>query len=372
MPYLTRRAVLAGSAMLAGAPAQTQTTSRPRRIVIASENGLRACARAMEILKAGGDTLDAVVAGVNINELDPEDTSVGYGGLPNEEGVVELDACVMHGPTRRCGSVASLRGIKTPSNVAKLAMEQTDHIMLAGEGALRFAKAMGFAEENLLTEKSRLAWLTWKQSLRDPSGHGNWGEGLDAPPKAKKGAALRHLFPGADEETLAWAHEMAVHPTTGTINCLALSEKSEMSGVTTTSGLAWKIPGRVGDSPIIGAGLYVDQDIGAAGSTGRGEENIRIAGAHSIIECLKHGLSPREACLDAVKRVARNFDNDQSRLAPIDIKFYALRKDGAYGAATLWSHSVSRGKLVPKKFAVNDGGDSRLEDCVWLFERKRA
>ena len=356
--------------MLAAAPAPAQ--SSPRQIVISSENGLRACARAMEVLKAGGDTLDAVIAGVNINELDPEDTSVGYGGLPNEEGVVELDACVMHGPSRRCGSVASIRGIKTPSKVAKLVMEHTDHIMLAGEGALRFAKAMGFVEENLLTEKARLAWLTWKQSVRDPNGHSNWGEGLDAPPKPPKSSTLRDLFPQADDETLAWAQEMAMHPTTGTINCLALNPKGEMSGVTTTSGLAWKIPGRVGDSPIIGAGLYVDQDVGGAGSTGRGEENIRIAGGHSIIESMRHGMSPKDACLDAVKRVARNFNNDQSRLAKIDINFYALRKDGEYAAATLWSHVVKNGKLVPKQFAVNDGSESRLENCAWLYDRKRA
>lgn len=368
MPPLTRRAVLAGSAMLAAAPAQT----RPRQIVISSENGLRACARAMEVLKAGGDTLDAVISGVNINELDPEDTSVGYGGLPNEEGVVELDACVMHGPSRRAGSVASIRGIKTPSKVAKLVMEQTDHIMLVGDGALRFAKAVGFHEEDLLTEKSRLAWLVWKQSLRDPKGHSNWGEGIDAPPKSKKVAALRSLFPHADDEMLAWALDQAVHPTTGTINCVALNQKGEMSGVTTTSGLAWKIPGRVGDSPIIGAGLYVDQEVGGAGSTGRGEENIRIAGAHSIIECMRHGMSPKDACLDAVKRVARNFDNDESRLAQIDINFYALRKDGEYAGATLWSHVAKNGKLVRKKFAVNDGGDSRLEDCAYLFARERA
>src|SRR5437868_3351447 len=154
MPHtFTRRSVLAGSAMLAAAPAQSQP--RPRQIVISSENGLRACARAMEMLKAGADTLDAVIAGVNINELDPEDNSVGYGGLPNEEGVVELDASVMHGPTRRCGSVAAIRNIKTPSNVAKMVMEQTDHIMLVGGGALKFAKEMGFKEDDLLTEKSR-------------------------------------------------------------------------------------------------------------------------------------------------------------------------------------------------------------------------
>jgi N4-(beta-N-acetylglucosaminyl)-L-asparaginase len=369
-PVLSRRAVLTGSAMLAGAAA-VSAQGRPRQIVISSENGLRACARAMELLKAGGDTLDAVIAGVNILELDPEETSVGYGGLPNEQGVVELDASVMHGPSRRCGSVASIRGIKTPSKIARLVMEQTDHIMLVGDGALQFAKTMGFPEENLLTEKARLAWLVWKQSLRDPKGHNNWGEGLDAPPKATKSSTLRDLFPHADEATLAWAWDMAVHPPTGTINCLALNPKGEMSGVTTTSGLAWKIPGRVGDSPIIGAGLYVDQEVGGAGSTGRGEENIRVAGAHTIIENMRHGMSPREACLDVLRRVARNFDNDLSRLAAVDLSFYALRKDGEYAGASLWSHGERRGRVVPKRFAVNDGADSRLEQSVYLFEQKQ-
>ncbi len=322
----------------------------------------------MEQLKAGKDTLDAVIAGVNINEEDPDDNSVGYGGLPNEEGVVELDSCVMHGPTRRCGSVGSLRGIKTPSKIARLVMEQTDHIMLVGEGALRFAKAFGFQEENLLTEKSRLAWLVWKKSLRDGDGHNNWGPGLDAP--LKPSASLKRAFPGTDEETLAWAWEMAVHPPTGTINCLALNQKGEMSGVTTTSGLAWKIPGRVGDSPILGAGLWVDQDVGAAGSTGRGEENIRIAGAHTIVENMRHGMSAKEACLDALKRVARNFDNDRNRLLQFDLNFYALRKDGDYAGGALWNGRIRRGRFAPSRFAVNDGGESRLENCVYLLERK--
>ncbi len=344
--------------------------SGPKAIVISSFNGLRACARAMEILKSGGDTLDAVVAGVNIVEEDPEDASVGYGGLPNEEGVVELDASVMHGPTRRAGSVASIRDIKTPSKVAKLVMEQSDHIMLVGEGALKFARAFGFKEENLLTEKSRLAWLVWKQSLRDASGANNWTDGIDAPPRKKPVSDLRRLFPAADEKTLAWAHEMAIHPPTGTINCLALSDKGEMSGVTTTSGLAWKIPGRVGDSPIIGAGLYVDQDVGAGGSTGRGEENIRVCGGHTIVENMRHGMAPKEACLDVLKRIARNFDNDQERLRRFDISFYALRKDGAYAGATLWNGRVRNGRLIPSRFAVNDGGPSRLEECAYLLERK--
>jgi len=364
---ITRRKwMFASAGLTAAAPAGAQS---PKNIVIASGNGSRACARAMQILQAGGDTLDAVIAGVNINEEDPEDTSVGYGGMPNEEGVVELDASVMHGPTRRCGSVASLRNIKYPSRLAKLVMEQTDHIMLVGEGALRFARAHGFQEENLLTERARLAWLVWKQSLRDRNGHNNWTDGLDAP-ASKPSARLLERFPSADAATLAWAWDVALNPPTGTINCLALNQKGEVSGVTTTSGLAWKIPGRVGDSPIIGAGLYVDQDVGAAGSTGRGEENIRVSGAHTVVENMRHGMSPKEACLECLKRIARNFGDDHSRLQQFDINFYALRKDGSYAGASLWSGRIRDGKLIPRQFAVNDGVQSRLENCIYLLERK--
>lgn len=356
-----------GTGALASAAAAAQ--SAPKTISIASANGLRATARAVEWMKQGKDTLDAVVAGVNINEEDPEDDSVGYGGLPNEEGIVELDASVMHGPSRRAGSVASVRNIKYPSRLAKLVMEQTDHIMLVGEGALRFAKAFGMREENLLTEKSRLAWLTWKQSQRDAGGHNNWTDGLDAPPKATA-AALRAVFPDVTDEMLAYAWDRATHRITGTINCLALNAKGEMSGVTTTSGLSWKIPGRVGDSPIIGAGLYVDQEIGAAGSTGRGEENIRVAGAHTIVENMRHGMEPKDAVLDCLKRVARNYGNDLKRLERFDINFYCLRKDGAYAGGALWNGRQRRTGFTSAQFAVNDGGQSRLEKCVFLHERK--
>jgi N4-(beta-N-acetylglucosaminyl)-L-asparaginase len=338
--------------------------------VISSKNGLQACARAMEYLQNGKDTLDAVVAGVNIVEEDPNDNSVGYGGLPNEEGVVELDASVMHGPSRKCGSVASIRNIKTPSKVAQLVMQQTNHVMLAGDGALRFARAMGFPEEDLLTEKSRLAWLLWKQSLRDPSGHTNWTDWLDAP-TGKPSARLREMFPNASDETLAWAAQVVRKPLTGTINCLALNRKGEMSGVTTTSGLAWKIPGRVGDSPILGAGLWVDQDVGAAGSTGRGEENLRVAGAHTIVENMRHGMSAKDACLDALKRVARNFNGNLDKLAEFDISFYALRKDGDYCGSSLWNGSGEGGHFTRAQFAVNQAGKGRIEDTVFLYERRR-
>lgn len=359
------------SAGAAPAAFAAQGSSNPKNIVISSANGLKCCARAMETLKAGGDTLDAVVAGVNLVEEDPEDNSVGYGGLPNEQGVVELDASVMHGPTRRAGAVAGIRNIKYPSRVAKLVMAQSDHIMLVGQGALDFAKAWGFPEENLLTEKSRLAWVAWKQGQRDAGGFNNWAPGIDAP-DYQRAAALKAQFPEASDEQIAWALDVAAHPITGTINCLALNTKGEMSGTTTTSGLSWKIPGRVGDSPIIGAGLYVDQDIGAAGSTGRGEENIRVAGAHTIVENMRHGMSPKEACLDCLKRIVRNFNGDEKRLALFDINFYALRKDGVYAGGALWSgRRRGSGSWAAPRFAVNDGGESRLENCSWLMERKQ-
>ncbi len=346
-----------GSVALAAAGGQAVAQSS-KAIVISSFNGLAACKKANERIRSGADTLDAVIAGVNIVELDPKDHSVGYGGLPNEEGVVELDASCMHGPTRMCGSVAAIRGIKTPSKIAKLVMTETDHTMIVGDGALKFAKEMGFPEEDLLTEESRLAWLVWKKSLRDKDGHNNW---------TKSTAELRETFPHADEKTLAWAAHVASHPPTGTINCLGLSPKGEMSGVTTTSGLAWKLAGRVGDSPIIGAGVYVDQEVGGAGSTGRGEENIRICGAHTIVENMRHGMTPKEACLDALKRVSHNFNDDLSRLKLFDINFYALRKDGIYCGASLFDKGDGVNRRA--RFAVNDGGESRLEDCVYLYER---
>ena len=371
---ISRRNWFLSSAALAAASQTSAQAPSGKFVSISSSNGLRAVTLAVSLMKQRNyDTLDAAISGVNIQEEDPEDNSVGYGGLPNEDGIVELDACVMHGPTRRAGSVASIRGIKTPSKIAKLVMERTDHIMLVGDGALRFAKAHGFQEENLLTEKSRKAWLIWKESLRDPRGRGNWGPGLNAPDGATRvspEAWLRERYPNESPEFLAWAWEVATHPITGTINCLTLNGKGEMSGVTTTSGLSWKLSGRVGDSPIIGAGLFVDQDHGAAGSTGRGEENIRVAGAHTVVENMRHGMSAKDAVLDCLKRVARNFNNDAKKLNQFDLNFYALRKDGDFAGGSLWNGTITRGKFNPRRFAVNVDGNARLEDCIYLFERK--
>jgi Asparaginase len=365
---LNRREWLLNSAALAAtspALAQSGGGAGGKRVVISSANGRAACKKAMEMLQQGADTLDAVIAGVNIVELDPNDTSVGYGGLPNEDGIPELDSCVTHGPTRRCGAVGAIRGIKTPSKIAKLVMDHTTHVMIVGEGATRFAKAYGYQEEDLLTEKSRLAWLVWKQSLRSPSAFNNWismDQNLSAENVPLK--RLKEAFPGVDDGTLAWAWDKAIHPTYGTINCLSLNEKGEMSGVTTTSGLAWKIPGRVGDSPIIGAGLFLDQDVGGAGSTGVGEENIRIAGGHTVVENMRHGMHPKDAVMDALKRVSRNYNDDKSKLAKLDIQFYALRRDGEHAAGSLWS-----GGKNYVQYSVNDGGESRHEQCVFLYQR---
>src|SRR5689334_18362013 len=360
-----REWLLSSAALTAASTEAAQPGSGSKRIVISSANGLAACKKAREMLDQGADTLDAVIAGVNIIELDPNDTSVGYGGLPNEDGVPELDASVMHGPTRRCGAVGAIRGIKTPSKIAKLVMEHTTHEMIVGEGALRFAKAYGYHEEDLLTEKSRLAWLVWKQSLRNPNAFNNWVS-MDQNLRAENTAfeRVKAMFPNVDAETLAWAWDKALHPTYGTINCLALNDKGEMSGVTTTSGLAWKIPGRVGDSPIIGAGLYVDQDVGGAGSTGVGEENIRVAGGHTVVESMRRGMSPKEAVMEALKRVSRNYNDDKAKLDKLDIEFYALRKDGEHAAGSLWGNHKSY-----KMYSVNDGGESRHEQCVFLYGR---
>ncbi|HEX3875879.1 MAG TPA: N(4)-(beta-N-acetylglucosaminyl)-L-asparaginase [Bryobacteraceae bacterium] len=366
----TRRAAIIGATALPAIRA-LQAQARPKFIAISSANrnsgGINACSKAVQVMKAGGDTLDAVIQGVNIVELDIRDDSVGYGGLPNEDGVVELDSSCVHGPTRRMGAVGALQNIKTPSRVAQRVMLDTDHMFLVGAGALKFARAEGFAEDNLLTESSRLKYLVWKRGMRDPNGHSNWGPGVDAPPseikKDLRGSIeeLKKEFPWAAESLLAEALHDAVHPPHGTINCIGMNEKGEMSTVTTTSGMAWKLAGRVGDSPIIGGGLWLDQDIGGAGSTGRGEENLRVAGAHTIVENMRHGMTPREAALDCLKRVARNFDNDERRLAAIDIQFYVLRKDGAYCGASLWSGA---------QFAVCDETPARHESSVYLFEKK--
>lgn len=321
-------------------------------------NGGIACVtRAMEIIKGGGDTLDAVVAGVNIVEDDPNDSSVGYGGLPNEEGDVELDSSVMHGPSRRAGAVASLRHIKNPSKVAKLVLERTDHILLVGEGALRFALKHGFKKEDLLTEESRLAWLRWKEGLNPEDA---WGPSPLKTARSGSGKVSRAELTPAQIALNEWIEDKIRNRPTGTINCLAVDPNGDISGVTTTSGLAWKIPGRVGDSPLIGCGLYVDNEVGAAGSTGRGEECIYINGAHTVVENMRRGMSPQDAAMDAIKRVAARYGNNREELAKFNLNFYAVNKKGEYGGAVLWKGG---------RFAVHDGKEAKIVESAWLLSR---
>jgi N4-(beta-N-acetylglucosaminyl)-L-asparaginase len=294
----------------------------------------------MELLRAGDDPLDAVIAGVNIVEDDPEDMSVGYGGLPNEDGVVELDASVMHGPTHSSGAVAAIQNIKNPSKVAKLVMERSNHCLIVGEGALRFALAHGFKKEDLLTDKARELWLQWKENLSERD---NW-----LPPQSKK-------FPGELQAYIM---------TYGTINCIALDAKGNMSGVTTTSGLSWKIAGRVGDSPIIGAGLYVDNAIGAAGSTGFGEANIQTLASYQIVQNMGQGMPPEQACLKMLERLA-----DKVKLNPrlrrpdgrpnFGMNYYALNRNGEFGSASFTG---------PTQYAAHDGTKNALRAAAYLYK----
>jgi N4-(beta-N-acetylglucosaminyl)-L-asparaginase len=303
-----------------------------RPAAVGSANSIRGVALAIQLVEGGSDTLDAIVEGVKIQELDPDDDSVGYGGLPNEAGVVQLDASCMHGPTKRAGAVAALEGIKTPSEVARLVLKYTNHIMLVGEGAKRFALSYGFKEEELLTPASREKWLRWRAN------RGHEDDWLDVP------------------ET-----EPAMARPTGTVNLNIVNRQGEISSVTSTSGLAWKIPGRAGDSPIVGAGQYTDNDVGAAGSTGRGESNIMVCGGFLTVEHMRRGMKPTDAALETLKRVVAMttprllLPNGRPRF---QLTFYALNKKGEVGGASLF----------PSRFAAYDGTAS-VRDTAFLFDK---
>ncbi len=299
--------------------------------MISSANGITPRGNYLEAgykkLVAGADTLEAAITTVSGPENDPEDDSVGLGGLPNEDCVVELDASCMHGPSRRAGSVGGVRDIKNVAALARTVMEHTGHVMLVGQGATHFGELMGFPKENLLTEHSRKIWQLWKEFHSDLDW---WGPGFadpsfKIPPNLETGMLeeqpqpIKRLYAlaaeiGIAEERRFDAIRKVLDPPTGTINCSALNEKGEMSTVTTTSGLAWKLAGRCGDSPIIGAGCYCDQEVGAAGATGNGEENIKVVGAHTIVENMRRGMSPEEAGMDTLKRIVHNYNNDMSKL----------------------------------------------------------
>ena len=356
---INRRAFLGAGAVTtaacAAAPA-VRRQSNGRAVVIASANGFESenaegltCVElAFRRITSGDDVLDALIAGVNIVELDPEDTSVGYGGLPDADGVVTLDSCCMHGPKRRAGGVGCLQGVRTPSLVARAVADVTDHHLLVGQGAQEFARRLGFPiEDDLHTDRSRALWLEWTRRT-DPEHY---------PDPAERAAA-------GDAVGRQMVAEGKIHPDHfyGTINCNGVSAAGDLCGVTTTSGLAWKIPGRVGDSPILGAGLYVDNDAGAAGSTGRGEANLYSLAAFLIVELMRQGLHPKDAGMAALERIrAQTVEarllNEQGNPA-FNVTFYVLAKSGAYAGVALYGG---------RSFAVCDENGPRHQDLEGLL-----
>jgi N4-(beta-N-acetylglucosaminyl)-L-asparaginase len=409
-------------------------------VIVTRPTGDKSVQEAYQMLLDGQDTLDAAHHICTGRENDPRDHSVGLGGLPNEEGVVELDSCCMHGPSRSAGSVAGVQNIKNVCLVARKVYEHTAQVMLAAQGAERFAVDLGFPRENLLTDDARKIWMLWKENNSQMDW---WGPGMDqpgwkdpyagrTPPKptidlhglssverdrlpgtlprdSREKPGLRGRKPEAGGQLAAasgdqiqfgpvprhptpeWAETIRVRtrrllqmaatldippekrlfaaeqilwPTTGTIHVSCVNTKGEISGATTTSGLAWKLPGRIGDSPIIGAGCFTDQDVGSAGATGNGEENIKVAGAASIVNLMRRGISPRDAGLEVLRRMVRNYNGDMTKIRLLDMEYYIVRKDGVYAGVSLWSTSPT-GK--PRVFAVHDG-TYRIEKHTALLE----
>ena len=348
---VTRREALAigaaaavGASLAHGAESPARKTGR-RPVAVASKNGLEAVGRAVRKMEAGVAPVDAAVHGVAVVEADPEDVTVGYGGLPNSEGVVQLDACCMDGPTMRAGAVAAIEGFKHPAQVALEVMRRTTRVLLVGEGAARFADSLGFPTEDLLTERARKIWLYWKGQMSQID---DW-------------MATPELI--EDPDVQWYIEKYGPVPPTGTINLCAVNADGNLGGTTTTSGLFFKIPGRVGDSPLIGAGLFVDNEVGAAGSTGRGESVIQMSGSHTIVELMRAGASPRDACLGALDRLVRAtrvpYLLDSDGRPTFDVKFYAVDKTGAAAGAALWAGA---------EYAVCRGGEEPvLEDCASLY-----
>ncbi|KAA0252638.1 MAG: asparaginase [Acidobacteria bacterium] len=357
-PRPTRRDLI-GTAALAGVgaalPAGADEPAAPAAApaaglrIVTSHNGVEAAKVARQALIEGKDPLDAAIAGVNVVELDPDDYTVGYGGIPNEDGVVELDAAVMDGRTMRAGAVGALRGVKTPSKVARLVMDRTDRVFLVGEGARRFATAHGFPDEDLLTEKTRKIYRYWKDRLSDSDDWVESGKEADDP-------VIREFIRRHGDEFFR---------PQGTIHLSIRSAKGELVGVTTTSGLFFKIPGRLGDSPVVGAGLYAEGGVGACGSTGRGEANLVTCGSHTVVEELRKGKSPEEACLVALARIAEKTHlvprhRDAQGRPRFGVTFYAVDARGRTAGASIWSG---------QKYVVGDDEGVRTLDAAYLYRK---
>jgi N4-(beta-N-acetylglucosaminyl)-L-asparaginase len=367
MTRINRRQFVQAGAAVAASPAavfgQAPTVLAPKSakpLVVCSANGhqfknggAKTCVeQAFAMIASGADVLDALIAGVNINELDPAEMSVGFGAFPNADGVLQLDACCMHGPKKRAGGVAGIEGVKTPSLVAQAVADRTDHHLLVGQGAQDFARKMGFEIlPDLNTEASRKAWFEWKRRT-DPL---HYLKPEDRATEIKKIALdiMRQYGVGAEHYY-------------GTINCNGLGPKGEICGVTTTSGMAWKIPGRVGDSPILGAGLYVDGDVGSAGSTGRGEANLYNLSSYLIVENMRRGMHPKDAGLEALKRIAANTIEKRlldSRGRPnFGMDFYMLNAKGEHGGAGFY----------PSRYAICTENGPQIVASASLYEGQPA
>jgi N4-(beta-N-acetylglucosaminyl)-L-asparaginase len=332
----------------AQAPAPSPTPD-PGFVLVTSGNGLEAAKVARQALIQGKDPLDAAIHGVNVNELDPEDMSVGYGGIPNEEGVVELDACVMDGRTMRAGAVGAIQGVKTPSKVARLVMERTDRVFLVGAGARKVATAHGFPVEDLLTEKTRKIWLYWKERMSDID---DWElSGAEAQDPDIKAFLKKY---GDD-----------VFRPQGTVHMSVRSARGELVGVTTTSGLFFKIPGRVGDSAVVGAGVYSENGVGSCGSTGRGEANLVTCGSHTVVEFLRQGKTPEDACLLALKRIDEKTHKvprhrDAKGRPKFNVSFYCVDAKGKTASAAIWSGV---------KYVVADKDGVYTRESAHLYKR---
>jgi len=347
----------------APAPAKPKTARKDYPVLVGSSNGLAGMQLHYPKLLEGADPLDVAIEVVKVVEADPNDDSVGLGGLPNADGVVQLDAACMYGPRHKSGAVACIENILHPSEVARLVLERSDHCILVGRGAYEFARMHGHPHTELLTEASRKKWLEWKETLSEQD---DW---LPPPPKLPFEGALPPKSEKVAQSDDPAARLRAWHRArqTGTIHCSALAKSGAIACTTTTSGLAWKIPGRVGDSPIIGAGLYCDQEVGSAGSTGRGEACILANGSFTIVELMRQGASPLDAALEAMRRVTRQTQRqaryqpdlvDEKGLPSFNLHFYVLGLDGSFAGVRM------RGE---GEFAVSDPERGpRLEKLVPL------
>ena len=347
----------------AGVAAAVVRSKPARAVVVSSRNGNEfknggprtAVSEAYQRIALGEDVLDGILAGLTILELDPTEDSVGYGGIPNADGVVQLDACVMHGPKKRAGGVAALEGVRTPSLVAKAVMENTDHHLLVGAGAQWFARRMGFTiEDDLNTEHSRKLWLEWKRRI-DP------GHYLDPDKRVTAGDRAR--------EAMLAEGLLSRDRCYGTIHMNAINANGDLCGATTTSGLSFKIPGRVGDSPILGAGNYVDGDVGACGSTGRGEANLYGLSSFLVVDEMRRGAHPKDAIVEALRRI-KSRTVERRLLKPdglpnFDVKFYAVNVRGDHAAMAMYSGTEP-------KYAVSDEAGARLVAMDGLFAGKPA